>query len=297
VKVKHLITAVRFVLIVVAVLCLLLATLGFITLFIFSSPENIPAKDLMSHLVIIGLLIVMGLIILYFAMKKMRDDFSAYEVSRDFRRIYPQQPWLWRKDWQQRIISCKQYDEMPFVLTVVICVVLAAIFVATIYYSSLSSAYTTKVAAKSILSTVAFLFVFCWAGAEILRVFMFGRSYFELETMPGILGETIRGKIVMRDFDASGDDFSVKLVCRQTTCTSYFGAGAVLWEGVGRIEEAGKEGAKKQFVRLSAAIPKDMPETKIGGAGATSWWVEVRVKLRPVAYNADFEVPVFSSAH
>ena len=290
---KQIVAGLRVVLAIIAVLCLLLGTGGFLMLFVFTSPTNVPPKELISILAIIALLIVLGVLLVYFAMRRMRKDFAAYQVSCDLRQANPTSPWLWREDWQLKTVLAKQYDELPFVLTIILCVLLATVFVAAIYYSSFTVSYTAKALLKSIFSAVAFLVVFFWAGCEIFRIVKFGRSVLLIETLPGEIGGSIRGTVVTRQFPVPKDGFTVKLICRKPMSINYRGEGKVIWKTDARIEEPGKNDEGGQTIRFAADLPAGVEETKIDPPEKISWWLQVRAAVNPINYAADFEVPVF----
>lgn len=128
-----------------------------------------------------------------------------------------------------------------------------------------------------------------------LRWQNFGATVFEMETTPGVIGGTLRGKILLGQLVRPEEGCRVKLACIRRYTT---GSGKnrqtsedTLWASV---EETGA--GSTDSILVAFEIPAECKPTNETNANDKVFWcLEAKVKLPGVDYNAKFEVPVFAA--
>ncbi len=210
------------------------------------------------------------------------------------------EPWLWNPQWASRRIRSGSKT--------------AAI--ATTGFAAFWNAISAPVAfilpGKAMDEGEPWLFVFMVfpliglvlaiaAARAVARYRKFGRSTFELETLPGVIGGELRGTVVLagKVQGISAVDAALKCVHSVTT-----GSGKnrstrqdVVWEETRRFEALGVRFGEVA-IRLPVAfqIPYSCRPTNDSLPNSTiKWNIEVKGEAPGVDLAVDFEVPVFKT--
>lgn len=133
-----------------------------------------------------------------------------------------------------------------------------------------------------------------------LRWRRYGKSYLELETIPGVIGGRIAGRVWAKLRPAPADKVLVSLECVRRTTS---GAGRnreqrehVLWQVTHDLQGSDLTPAPHQgvYIPLEFFIPRECEATtSFQGEDGIFWRVQVRAKVGGPDYVATFQVPVF----
>lgn len=142
------------------------------------------------------------------------------------------------------------------------------------------------------------------AIVAVMRQRKYGRSVFEMASVPGVIGGQLAGVIHTTAKIRSEDGFRIKLSCIR--CVSSRGKNGgisrnVLWsdeQTIGR--ELLQDDAEHPAIPVLFAIPYECRPTDTGDEGnsrsTTYWELEVTAKTSGLDYHATFELPVFKTA-
>jgi len=209
---------------------------------------------------------------------------------------HPAEPWLWRDDWAQgRVVSKTRADMIgAWVFAVLWNLVSAPVLV-----------FVPQEAARKPLAYLAFLFpvagVFLLVRAirQTLAYREFGRTVFELASVPGVIGGELKGVIQTRFRQAPENGVRVRLTCVHRVTT---GSGdnqstrdSIVWRRETALAStqlyAGPSGTT---IPVSFRIPWDaQPCEKRSSRDQTLWLLEAQAEVPGVDYHDIFEVPVF----
>lgn len=212
--------------------------------------------------------------------------FVAYRKLRDERvraAVHPDEPWLWKADWAEgRIVSSTQ------VRMIVVCVIalLWNLFSVPVWLSAPVPEIENPL-------SLFFLGAFVVGGALILvaiasmaRWRKYGRSVFQMASVPGVVGGPLAGVIHVPAKVQSPDGFRLTLNCLKET-----GDGTIVeWQDeeiiTRQIQQVDPE---RSAIPVLFHIPYECAETS---DSQTAW----RLDVRGGDYRVSFVVPVFKTA-
>ena len=209
----------------------------------------------------------------------------------------PDQPWLWREDWAQGRALSQTKSEM----------IRAWIF--SILWNLVSFPVLFVLPSQKLqqqpLSLIMLGFpmigvaLLVWALRETLRWFEFGKTYFEMESVPCVIGRELRGTIQTHFPQTPGHGIQLKLTCVHRIVT---GSGKeqstqeqIVWrdEKVVMPEQLGP-GALGTSIPVSFHVPADaQPTDNSNPRNAMIWKLEADANVPGVDYEDIFELPVF----
>lgn len=154
-----------------------------------------------------------------------------------------------------------------------------------------------------------FILIFPFVGIALIIVTVrtrirsrkYGISILKIETLPAILGQEFKGVIETNITAKSNppEGFHVRLVCiERRSILDREGDKRVseekLWSMEQQVEGVVSNGDDRIIVRISVALPEDLPPTKLIPEDDRSFWqIEVSASMPGVDYAAQFEIPVF----
>lgn len=227
-------------------------------------------------------------------LKKMRED-ERLKIQ------YPDQPWMWKKDWITGRIRCATH--VGVVSSWVFCL-----------FWNLISAPVFWVIPREILEkgnrlallALVFPFVGLWllivAIRQTLRWRKFGDSVLELSTLPGVIGAKLGGTIHARLSLRPQDKLTLTLSCVQRITT---GAGKnrdthanILWQDEQPpLSQLPQEYSRRIAIPIAFEISGDCRGSDWSNLNnQILWQLEVHAKIPGVDYHAIFEVPVFRTS-
>ena len=207
------------------------------------------------------------------------------------------QPWLQNKAWADGKSPSAGDASNPSAL-----LVLGLVFVAATIGAVLYQYYDGFEGFRWGTIIICFIFAAAFtAGAFYARALRrkFGRTYFKLDSNPGVVGGVLTGFIQMEKPLPEPTTFLVKLMCLEAipnnpNDTLPDNRAKILWESRAAISASHSTLGRPQNVPVKFLIPPGALAT--GDAPSRrpiSWQLEVKARLHGLDFNAVFEVPVF----
>lgn len=232
-----------------------------------------------------------GLFLAYFyGAKKVQQQ-------RSLQLAYPQQPWMWREDWSRGRIGGTTRSGMVGTWIFAIFWNLVSIPVAFLVGPQ-AWATDRKGYLVLIFPTVGIILLIL-ALRQTLAWEEFGKTWFDMSTLPGALGRELRGTIQVHFPSTPEQGAALKLSCinRYTTGTGNYRTthGKILWRDERAVppRQIGS-GCVGSAIPVSFQIPADGVESNTANSDDEIVWVlEANAKVPGVNYRDLFEVPVF----
>ena len=213
----------------------------------------------------------------------------------------PESPWLWRQDWAARRVEGKNKSS---VIGWWVAAVLVNMFSLPVSLGGISKGLSTqdpKYIFPSAFGLLGLLVLFGAIRASI-RLERFGKTYFEMASLPFSPGSRLAGAIhVHLDTDVRrGVD--LKLWCARIVVT---GSGKErtthkmpLWEESKNIPPTSLvHGPLDTIIPVEFAIPSDALQTDDDNPNdKIQWSLQVKADVPGVNYSDEFELPVFRQA-
>ena len=211
---------------------------------------------------------------------------------------HPAEPWLWREDWAQGRANSKTRTGM------------VAGWVFAIFWNAVSMPIAFLVlpaAAKQKGASAYFVLIFPAVGIFLLvrairqtiAYFEFGKTFFEMASVPGVVGRELKGVIQARFPHSPDHGVHLRLSCvhRVTTNSgkSQSTSENILWRDEADLSSAQLyPGPAGTTIPVSFQIPRDaQPTKKLNARDEFSWMLEALADVPGVNYHDIFEVPVF----
>ena len=200
-------------------------------------------------------------------------------------------PWLWRKDWASGRVKDGAFGKVAQAWAValffsILCGIFVPVFVLAIVNDG---AYRILWAAPVLLIGP---FMLGRALLATVRYARFGGSTFELETLPGVIGHGLSGRLRTRTRAADNEPFRATLSCLRVienqASSNKASDERLLWQQEQRVvgERAGGRGA--------TLVPTHVePTDETGLLNQIVWRLTVTLDIPGIDYRASFEVPVF----
>ena len=242
---------------------------------------------------------------------------------RQRKASFPDQPWLWREEWQAKQIRLSNRAGLGFLAAAMLAYVLI-IFPLGIYLASLKNAGMVYV---FLVALALFLLLFIWQQ-WINRIR--NRSVLNLETLPGRINGDFSGLVTIPLSFPEGTTFHVRLRCEETVLPharsgntndvisvltntqngrsrSYSHTSTVYDDTKLVTPEASHTTPGSTSVPLSFVIPGNLPSTgtiiEPAGSGSNtaatrhySWSVRIRLSTESDLREIAFEIPVFDTS-
>jgi hypothetical protein len=246
-----------------------------------------------------------GLVFFSFGLGVMFFGFWARRKSRqqeELKARHPGQPWLLRPDWAAGRI--KSSANAQTVLSAIMAVAFLAI-----------GGTATAVALPQELPKgnhlVLLVLLFPLVGVAFLAAFIrgvlarrwFGDCFFELASIPGVIGGTLEGMIQTGSLLRLEHGLTLKLSCIRRT-VSGFGKNrstheSILWQDEKVFNPAGglpEPEPGRSGIPVYFKIPADQPACFSQGNETVYWRLETSAKMQGPDFTASFDVPVYRVA-
>jgi hypothetical protein len=211
---------------------------------------------------------------------------------------HPSEPWLWQADWAQGRANSKTRTSM------------LASWVFTIFWNAISMpvAFLVLPAAAKQKGPIAYvglifpivgIFLLISTLRQTIAFLEFGSTYFELSTLPGVVGRELRGQIHTRFPHSPDHGIHLRLSCvhRVTTGSgnSQSTSESILWRDEADLSPGQLcPGPGETTIPVCFRIPFDaQPTDKRTPGNAFVWILEALADVPGVDYHDIFEVPVF----
>ena len=268
----------------------------------FVNPEN-PSEAILfrvprwekvySYFAIMLLFGGVGLVLFY---KGLRNRHTKQQEDK-FRAHYPSEPWLWKKEWRDGQISSHSKLKMANAIAfAIIWNIMASLGWFFLYGEFKAGNYLVLI---FLIFPVIGIGLAIWAVRLILQWFKFGQSTFEMQSVPGVIGGALRGRIHTIVNIKPQDGFHLELSCinRITTRSGKHRKTRehVRWQDTCDIShEIYEYDPSRSVIPVLFQIPYDCLETNDDNPKDTIFWrLEISAKVPGVDYAASFEIPVF----
>ena len=214
---------------------------------------------------------------------------------------HPSEPWLWREDWAAGRVKSRTETNM----------VMSWVF--TIFWNLISwtvaiFAVPAAIKQKSAGAYFALLFpaigiyLLIYSIRQTIAFFEFGKTCFEMSSVPGVVGRDLKGFIHARFPHSPEHGVHLRLSCvhRVTTGTgnSRSTTENIIWRDEAEVN-AGQlcPGPAGTTIAVAFHIPFDaQPTEKLSPGNEFLWLLEALADVPGVNYHDNFEVPVFRTA-
>lgn len=224
-----------------------------------------------------------------------------YDHIVDLQTQNPTEPWLWRDDWAAGRVKSRTKPNM----------VMSWIFAS--FWNLVSwtiAVFGGRQAIQQKGPGGYFIFLFPAAGIvlliyavrQTLAYVEFGKTCFEMASVPGVVGRELKGSIQARLPHSPEHGVHLRLSCVHRYVT---GSGnnsttneTILWREEADLN-AGQlwEGPAGTTVPVSFHIPRDaQPTEKLTARDEFQWLLEATASVPGVDYHDVFEIPVFRTA-
>ena len=211
----------------------------------------------------------------------------------------PQQPWLWRPEWQSGVI--RSTDKKGVIAGCCFTLFWNAISF-PIGFLAFSKGYLEdgeKFALVALLFPFIGVFLIVWAVYAVLRYRKYGATTLQLASTPGVIGGKLAGIIHVPVHIVPEAGFSVRLLCINRY-TSGSGKNRSTHEEITWEERRtfSTELLASDYTRTALpvlfAIPYDAEESIVeAGEDGIHWRIEAEAKTRGIDFKTTFDVPVF----
>lgn len=235
-----------------------------------------------SAFVVAGLAVIFGSVVIS----------GATAESFQLRRRYPDQPWMWRRDW-----SANAINDQGALWT-------GMIWTFAIIWNLISFPLLFVFPWKEVRDSpvVVVLFVFPAVGVMLLITALYkslqrvkyGGSVCHIDQMPIVPGRSFHGEIETRMRDVPPNGVTMRLTCVRRTSSGRSTNETIVWQETQTVlATPSYDGAHVPF---SFAVPADAEATQsVLGAAHIAWRLEALAEVPGVDYNARFDLPVFAT--
>jgi hypothetical protein len=208
---------------------------------------------------------------------------------------HPLEPWLWRKDWAEGRVQSK--TRITMLQSWVFAVFWNAVSIPITYFVVPAVARQHgPVAYLALFFPVIGVFLLIHAIRQTVAFFEFGNTYFQMSTLPGVVGRELKGQIQARFPYSPDHGVHLRLSCiHRNSEDSDSTTETILWrEETDLAAEQLAPGPTGTTIPVEFRIPLDaQPTEKRNASHEFIWILEALADVPPVNYHDIFEVPVF----
>lgn len=224
-----------------------------------------------------------------------------YTHQLNIQALHPAEPWLWRDDWAAGRVKSNTKSKM----------ILSWIFAAfwnLISWTMTIFAFPDAVRQKGTGAYFMLIFpavgilLLSYAIRETLKFFEFGKTCFEMASVPGVVGRDLKGSVHARFPHSPDHGVRLRLSCvhRYTTGSGNTATTNenILWRDETELSSGQiYPGPAGTTIPVSFHIPRDaQPTEKINSRDEFLWQLEASATVPGVNYHDVFEVPIFRTA-
>jgi HEAT repeats len=253
--------------------------------------------DATGGAILAGALLFVGGIILVGVFK----GYSRLKEQAALQEANPTWPWLWRQDWANR--KAESSNKNSEILYWVLCIFCNGISIPVILAVL---PQLTRGFKPPMFAALAFGLLGGGLLIQAVRVSLrqrrFGKTYFELNTLPFTPGERLSGRIQLKMDVPAERGIDLRLVCVRKIVTN---AGEnsttseiILWEGDQNVSAGSlSPGPLGRTIPVDFAIPSDAYVTNQDDhRDQVIWRLYANAELPGIDYKDSFEIPVFKTS-
>ncbi len=211
---------------------------------------------------------------------------------------HPTEPWLWREDWAAGKVNSKTRGSMIGGWIFAILWNLISIPI-PFFVFPLAAKQKNPGAYFILLFPAVGVFLLVSAIRKTIAFLEFGKTYFEMASVPGVVGRELKGQIQARFPHSPDHGVHLRLSCAHRVTT---GSGnsqstreTILWRDDADLSSGQLfPGPNGTTIPVFFRIPFDAQQTeKRGSRDEIVWVLEALAEVPGVDYHDIFEVPVF----
>ena len=210
---------------------------------------------------------------------------------------FPNEPWKWRADWASGRVNSNVRSSTigAWVMAVLWNLVSSPLY----WIVPHEAPRRGPVVLIGFLFPLAGIYLLVRAVRLSLELHEFGRTYFQMDSVPGVVGRELKGAIHVRFPHTPDHGIQLNLSCVNRVVTGSGNSTSttenILWRGESTLT-AGQlyAGPAETIIPISIHIPRDgRPTQKFDARNSIFWLLEARADVPGVDYEDTFEVPVF----
>lgn len=211
---------------------------------------------------------------------------------------HPTEPWLWREDWAQGRANSTTRTNMIAGWVFAIFWNLISMPVAFLVLSQ-AAKQKGPIAWVGMIFPVVGVFLLIRAIRQTIAFLEFGNTYFEMSSVPGVVGRELKGQIQARFPHSPDHGIHLRLSCAHRVTTgsgnSQSTSETILWRDEADLSSAQLcPGPTGTTIPVAFRIPLDaQPTEKRNARDELVWLLEALADVPGVYYHDIFEVPVF----
>jgi hypothetical protein len=254
-------------------------------------PERIGAAVFASVFTVIGAGLIFGSLYGYSLQKKQ----SEVELA------HPNSPWLWRADWAAARVESKNKRSAVSWWVAAVLINMLSLPVSLAAISQGQTTQDPKLIIPAALEVVGLIVLFCAIRATI-GFERFGRTYFEMASLPFSPGSRMAGSIhVQLNADAiRGVDLSLSCIRRVVTGSGHDSSvqQVPLCEDSKNLSAASlSHSPLDTIIPVEFALPADAFQTSHDNQrDQVLWMLKVKADIPGINYSDEFELPVFRTS-
>ncbi|MCK5862584.1 MAG: DUF3592 domain-containing protein [Candidatus Hydrogenedentes bacterium] len=272
----------------------------------YVNPRN-PAKAVLYRdlrIEIIGFMLAFALLFGGAGFGFMGGGIYNSRITRENKVLaeqYPNEPWLWQKEWHAGIIHSQGKVKMAFTLAF-------ALFWNIVSLPVVLALLPGELQKENYLALFTLLFPLIGAVAAGFAIYYtlqwrrFGGTAFHMASLPGILGGRLHGLIRIPTIIMPEEDVPVVLECIRKH-TSGSGKNrrtteSILWQTEKEIpKNALFQESRTTAIPVDIQVPCDQPASDDSDSDNEIFWrLRAHAAIPGVDYAANFRVPVFQTA-
>jgi len=210
---------------------------------------------------------------------------------------HPTEPWLWREDWAQGRVNSKTRTNMITGWTFAIFWNAISIPVAFLVLPQ-AAKQKGPIVYVGLIFPVVGVFLLIYAIRRTIAFFEFSNTYFEMSSVPGVVGRELKGQIQARFPHSPNHGIHLRLSCvRRVTSSgkSESSSETILWRDEADLSSGQLyPGPTGTTIPVAFRISLDaQPTEKRDARDKFVWLLEALADVPGVDYHDIFEVPVF----
>lgn len=269
----------------------LITTFGLLKLF---KHLGVNRGEIEPYILPVGVMIgiLAGLVAAIVAYRKWQKSEALLKES------HPDQPWLWKKDWATGRIKCLSTAGLWVMGVFAFFWNAISAPILILGRDQVFDPHNRAALLALLFPAIGLLMIIYWL-LLLVRHRRFGDSYFQMASVPGVIGGKLAGAVLVAKHIQPPAGFTVALTCIRTITTGS-GEDSSTSKEILHQEEmvVSRELLEKDNTRTAIPILFGIPYCAVptGDSGpreSVSWLLSVNAKLQGPDYDVQFDVPVY----
>jgi len=271
--------------------------MGLFAAFTFLGAANQPLSERIGAVVFASVFAIIGAGLIFGSLY----GYSRQKKQSEIELANPSSPWLWRTDWAAARVESKNKKSA---ISWWVAAILLNMLSLPVSLAAISQGLTTqdpKLIVPAAFEAVGLIVLFA-AVRSTIRFERFGRTYFEMASLPFSPGSRLAGSIhVQLNADAGrGVDLSLSCIRRVVIGSGHDESvqQVPLWEDSKSLSAASlNRDPLGTLIPVGFALPADAFQTSHGNQrDQVLWMLKVKADVPGVNYSDEFELPVFRTS-